>query len=71
MTKDDDDRKWDAETVRAVLMNPFHTMDPSPVIDDATWVAAQKKLLAELGADRYFVTFLALFKATISEISEA
>lgn len=64
--------KWTVEDVQAVLFDPTHAL--TGVVSDDTWVAAQKRLISELGKEAYFqklwVMLNARFRFAISTLPE-
>ena len=64
------DRGWSEDDVRAMLLNPVHTMGSEPSISDSEWLDAQKKLVDELGLDPYLEQLLAVVKKTFGHIVE-
>ena len=60
--------EWDEDDVRAVLLNPIHTMGSEPTISDNEWLDAQKKLVDELGLDSYLEQLLTVVQKTFGHI---
>jgi hypothetical protein len=60
--------KWSAEDVAKVISNPVYTgVGQYPrVIDDDTWVAANKRMVEEMGAEAYLRRLLAVLRETFS-----
>jgi len=59
-----------AEGVKNMLINPYYAInfedglfgDHPLLIDESTWIEANKRLLEELGPDAYFQSLLAVLK---------
>ena len=56
------------DDVRAVLLNPIHTMRSEPAVSDSQWLDAQKKLVGELGLDTYLEQLLTVVQKTFGHI---
>ena len=59
---------WDEDDVRAVLLNPIHTMGSSPTVSDEQWLKAQRHLMDELGVDTYLKQLLTVIQKTFGEV---
>ena len=62
--------EWDEEDVRAILLNPVHTMGSSPTVSNEQWILAQQKLLGELGVDAYLKRLLTVIHETFGGVVE-
>ena len=65
-----DASEWDEEDVRAILLNPVHTMGSSPTVSNEQWISAQQKLLGELGVDAYLRRLLTVIHETFGGVVE-
>ncbi|MGH3804059.1 MAG: hypothetical protein ACRDTD_28785 [Pseudonocardiaceae bacterium] len=63
-------QQWDADDVTAILINPVYaiSIDPGllgehpPLVSEDQWIAANRRLLDEMGADRYLRQLLDVLK---------
>ena len=62
--------QWDEDDVRAVLLNPVYTTGSEPIVSDDDWIAAQQKLVQELGLNTYFEQLLTVIKNTFGDVVE-
>ena len=61
---------WETEDVQDILLNPVYTFGSQPTITDKQWIAAQKKLLGELGEERYFGELLRVLRTTFGQSTQ-
>lgn len=55
--------KWTPEAVTRVLMDPRYCLSTPALVTDEQWIAANAKLIEQMGSETYFATLLSVLRS--------
>jgi hypothetical protein len=54
--------KWSPDSVARTLMNPTYVLVDPSVVPEEKWIAANVRLIEEMGASTYLMTLLSVLR---------
>jgi hypothetical protein len=55
--------KWTPEAVARTLINPHYCLTRPPVVPEEQWIAANVKLIRDMGEETYLTTLLSVLRS--------
>jgi hypothetical protein len=56
------EEKWTPDSVARVLIDPRYCLVTPPAVTEEKWIAANAKLIREMGAENYLATLLTILR---------
>jgi hypothetical protein len=56
------EEKWTPDSVARVLIDPRYCLVTPPTVTKEKWIAANAKLIREMGAENYLATLLTILR---------